>query len=148
MGSRLPGSKRHSRPTPQKTMNYPTATVILLRHAVALNTPSHYRFPEFGGVSKEMAPRPLKRPWSTYLCSSSMGCRTSRCLLEGVAVQGGCRSFIVACRAAMSYHACQHDYKIHSNTIHVMQCLCINFELISKPICVFRKQRRHINFCT
>ena len=71
----------------------PTVTVILSRYTVALHSLACC-FRAFGGVSHENRATPLseKEPCSTYHFSSQRGCRTSSCLLEGVAVQQVCRS--------------------------------------------------------
>ena len=63
----------------------PTATVILLRHTVALHSVA-LRFQGFGGVSQEdRATPPEKGP----VAPIKGVCHTSNGLLEGIAVQGG-----------------------------------------------------------
>ena len=67
----------------------PNATIILSRdtvapHSVALRFSRIWR-----GVAGDSRYTPLKDPCSTYLFSSSSGCRTSSCLLEDVAAQEG-----------------------------------------------------------
>ena len=77
----------------------PTATAIL--SPLSRHTLWHYIFQSLGRCRRRIALHPVKRPFSTYLFSSYRGCRTSSCLLEGLAVQGGCRSYTVDCRAAV-----------------------------------------------
>ena len=85
------------------------------RATLSRYTLSHYVFLGFGGLLQEnRATTPWKRPCSTYLLSSYRGVALSNCLLEGVAVREGCRSYTVACRTAMGHLALRANSAIPS----------------------------------
>ena len=67
---------RLSKDTVHPPLSGPTPTVIL-SHCTFRHTLSHYIFQFLESCRRRIALHPLKRPCSTYIFSSSKGCRTS-----------------------------------------------------------------------